>query len=66
MAALIEHGLIDCVQSGYSTRSKSLYRFSTRWQLYGTDRFTVPVSVMTTSMLRELNRNGGNKNDEKV
>lgn len=65
MAALIEHGLIDCIQSGYTTRTKSLYRFSTRWQLWGTKDFTVPTSVMTTSMLRELNKKDGGSDDEK-
>lgn len=65
MAALIEHGFIDCVQSGYSTRTKSLYKFSTRWQLWGTENFTVPTSVMTTSMLRELNKKDGGSDDEK-
>ena len=63
--ALIEHGFIDCVQSGYSTRTKSLYKFSTRWQLWGTENFTVPTSVMTTSMLRELNKEGSSSDDEK-
>ena len=48
-----------------STRTKSLYRFSTRWQLWGTKDFTVPTSVMTTSMLRELNKKDGGSDDEK-
>jgi hypothetical protein len=65
MAALIEHGLIDCVISGYSTRTKSLYKFSTRWQLWGTENFTVPTSVMTTSMLRKLDNKGGGTDDGK-
>ena len=56
---------LDCIQSGYTTRTKSLYRFSTRWQLWGTKDFTVPTSVMTTSMLRELNKKDGGSDDEK-
>ena len=44
---------------------KSLYKFSTRWQLWGTENFTVPTSVMTTSMLRELNKEGSSSDDEK-
>ena len=66
MAALIEHGLVDCVQSGYSTRTKSLYKLSNRWQLWGTENFTVPTSVMTTSMLREFNKKGGISDDGKI
>jgi hypothetical protein len=64
MAALIEHGLIDCVQSGFSTRTKSLDKLSTRWQLWGTPGFSVPASVMTTSMLRKLNKLGGDADAE--
>ena len=59
MAALIDHGFIDCVQSGYSTRTKSLYKLSDRWQLWGTEHFSVPVKAMTTSMRREHDKNGG-------
>lgn len=66
MAALIEHGLVDCVQSGFSTRTKSLYKLSNRWQLWGTENFTVPTRVMTTSMLREFNKKGGISDDEKI
>lgn len=53
MDNLILHGFIDCVICGRSTRTKSLYRFSSRWQLWGTDRFTLPASVMTDSLLRK-------------
>jgi hypothetical protein len=63
MAALIEHGFVDCVQSGFSTRTKSLYKLSNRWQLWGTENFTVPPSVMTTPMLREYRRKCGEADD---
>ncbi len=53
MDSLILHGFIDCVICGRSTRTKSLYRFSSRWQLWGTNRFTLPASVMTDSLLRK-------------
>ena len=66
MAALIEHGLVDCVQSGFSTRSKSLYKLSDRWKLWGTDNYCVPASVMTLSMRRKMIKNGGDSNDEKA
>ena len=54
IASLINHGFIDCEIDGYSTRSKSLFKFSDRWKLWGTDRFETPVSVMTTMMIRGL------------
>lgn len=59
MEALIYHGFIDCVSSGKNTRTKSVYSFSDRWQLWGTDSFSVPYGVMTSSMLmreRECNK----------
>ena len=53
MDNLILHGFIDCVICGRSTRTKSLYRFSSRWKLWGTNRFTLPASLMTDSLLRK-------------
>ena len=50
MAALIEHGFIDCAESGANTRTKSIYRFSSRWHDYGTQAFEVPDSVKTAAM----------------
>ena len=31
---LIEHGLIEYVENGKNTRTKSIYRFSDKWQVY--------------------------------
>lgn len=42
---LIEKGFVDCVSSGYLTKEKSVYRFSERWKVYGTDGYTVPANV---------------------
>lgn len=41
MNALIDKGFIRCVSSGKAARTKSIYQFSHKWQLYGTDRFEV-------------------------
>ena len=43
--ALIEAGFVDCIASGYTTREKSVYRFSERWKEYGTDTYEVPASA---------------------
>lgn len=50
VALLIEHGFIDCVESGESTRTKSLYRFSERWRVWGTPSFSVPEKYKTMAM----------------
>lgn len=47
MNRLIEVGLIDCVFCGADSRTKSVYRFSERWQKYGTDEYVVPETVKT-------------------
>ncbi len=59
MAELIEHGFIDCIGNGYSTKEKSLYRFSTRWKAWGTEAFTLPDNVKTLYMIREEKRQSG-------
>ena len=51
MAALVSHGFVDCVRSGYATRTKSLYRLSSRWHRWGTESFELPNEVMTEYML---------------
>lgn len=56
MTALIEHGFVDCVRSGYATREKNLYALSGRWCDWGTEKFAVPENVMTDSMRAEKNR----------
>ena len=53
MGALIEHGFVSCVQCGAITRTKSIYEFSSKWQQYGTEAFTISPSEMTTAMLRK-------------
>ena len=51
MEALIEHGFIACVESGKATRTKSIYRYSSAWLDWGTERFLVPPADMTAGML---------------
>ncbi len=52
MAALIERGFIACLESGATTRTKSVYRFSDRWQQYGTPAFLVHPHEKTLAMLK--------------
>jgi len=54
MDALIEHGLIDCVSSGKNSRTRSVYKYSTRWHNYGKPCFEVPAKVCTSSLLKKL------------
>ena len=51
MAALIEHGFVDCVKSGYAAKVKNLYRLSQRWRQWETESFKIPESAKTTHML---------------
>lgn len=53
ISALIEHGFVACVECGAITRTKSIYRFSSMWQRWGTDSFEVTASDMTMSMQRK-------------
>lgn len=53
MAALIAAGFVICVECGAATRTKSIYRFSSMWQKYGTPEFEVMPSEMTVSMSRK-------------
>lgn len=53
MSALIEKGFLTCVECGAITRTKSIYRFSSMWQNYGTEAFTVSPSEMTLAMQRK-------------
>lgn len=50
--ALIEHGFVDCVQSGFNTRQKNLYKLSDRWHKWGMPDFKVPDDVKTRHMKR--------------
>ena len=53
MAALVEHGFVDCVQSGLEKRENNLFRLSGRWNHWGTSAFSVPKEIKTTYMLRQ-------------
>lgn len=54
IAALIEHGFITCVECGATTRTKSIYRFSSMWQRYGSELFAVSASEMTLAMRKKV------------
>ena len=45
MSALISHGFVDCLRSGYERRERSIFRLSARWNIWGTSDFTVPDNV---------------------
>ena len=51
--ALIEHGFVDCVQSGKNLRKKTIYRLSDRWHNWGQSWYQVPLNCMTTSLIRK-------------
>ena len=53
IAALISYGFIECVECGANTRTKSVYRFSSMWQKYGTEAFMILPSSKTNAMLRK-------------
>lgn len=53
MSALIEHGFVSCAACGAISRTKSIYRFSSKWQSWGTPDFEILPSEMTVSMLRK-------------
>ena len=42
VAALIESGFVDCLESNYRTRTKNLYRLSGRWCQWGGPEFIFP------------------------
>ena len=50
IAALVDHGLIDCVCDGSNTRSKNIYRLSDRWQMWGKEGYKTPIKFMTRKM----------------
>lgn len=53
MTALIEHGFVVCVESGANTKTKSVYRYSSKWQQWGTKAFEISPADMTLSMMRK-------------
>lgn len=52
MSSLIEHGFVVCVACGCTTRTKSIYRFSSMWQKFGTPDFKVSASEITQAAAR--------------
>jgi hypothetical protein len=42
MAALMDHGFVECLVSGRATRTKNIYRFSSAWTAFGTEDFQLP------------------------
>lgn len=59
MEALIEHGFITCKECGAITRTKSIYRFSSGWQRWGTEAFALSPADMTTGMRRKRAKGAG-------
>lgn len=53
LEALIEHGFIRCVAHGGASWGKSVYAFSASWQKYGTDGFHIPLTDMTSAMIKK-------------
>ena len=49
--ALIEKGFLACVRSGKTTRTKSVYAYSSKWRDYGSETFEIEPREMTPSML---------------
>lgn len=53
MGELIAHGFVSCVECGAISRTKSVYQFSSKWQQFGTEAFTVLPSEMTIGMRKK-------------
>ena len=53
---LILHGFIDCIEDGRNTRTKSVYRFSDRWQRYGQPDFKPLTTGLPVSLANKLNK----------
>lgn len=56
IAELIRHGFIVCVESGATTRKKSIYRFSDKWQHFGEADFEITAAEMNKTLLNALKR----------
>ena len=56
LTALISRGFISCVSCGAISRTKSIYRFSSKWRLYGTEKFSIEPGELTLAMLRRRRR----------
>lgn len=46
---LIEKGFIRCIECGANTRTKSIYQYSSKWRLYGTEEFEILDTEKTLS-----------------
>lgn len=53
MAQLIYHGFIVCSTCGQSNFTKSVYRYSSMWQKWGTPEFKLLDSQKTNYMLKQ-------------
>ena len=50
---LIDLGFIDCIASGYTTRTCNIYGLSERWKQYGQADYKVPHTVMRPCTVRK-------------
>jgi len=50
MDALISFGFVRCIECGVTTRTKSIYEYSSKWQDYGTRGFKILPGEMTQSL----------------
>lgn len=57
--ALIAHGFLKSVRSGYTTREVSIYGFSERWKDYGTPGFSIPKDEMRPKVGKLAPKNDG-------
>ncbi len=46
VTSLISHGFIICLESGKTTRTKNIYKFSSKWQKYNTQEFEILPNEM--------------------
>lgn len=63
MEQLIIKGFIDCVSSGKTTREKSIYQYSNRWQNYNKNNEYVEPKYMTYSMLVKFSKKNKKNSD---
>ena len=56
MAKLIENGFIKCIESGKTTRTKSIYQFSNMWQKWNTEEFKILPCEMNSRLLKSLSK----------
>ena len=60
MGALIEYGFIKCIESGATSRTKSIYQYSDKWQLFGTLEFKIMPSEMSGHLLNKKKKENKN------